>query len=67
MSNLPEWVWQLLEALDQYEDEHPSLYFEHYSGEWRRWPCFGSIAEEIVPADVMRMASTMRERKARTP
>lgn len=51
--DLPEWVWNLLDALSDYEDEHPILYrmtadediayaragcFGHFLSERNAWP-----------------------------
>ena len=64
MSDLPEWVWQLVEALEQYEDEHPKLFRQSWQHDgYDPYPCFGSQFEEIVPREIRATAELMRRRR----
>lgn len=51
MTDLPEWVWTLLDAVSRYEDEHPMLYrltdnATDGSLEYSRAECFGAFLSE---------------------
>lgn len=48
-TELPEWVWDLLDALAAYEDEHPMLYrmtIDDKDIAYERAECFGSRLTE---------------------
>lgn len=67
-TDLPEWVWNLLDALDQYEDEHPVLFRETTRGTYERAACFGHLANNIIPSEVHDVAALMRWRnRSRDP
>lgn len=64
--DLPEWVWRLVEALEQYEGEHPKLFRESWQRDgYDPYPCFGPQFKAIVPADVRDAAELMRRRRTR--
>lgn len=46
LTDLPTWVWELLDALNAYEAEHPILYRMTASDEFERAQCFGSFLSE---------------------
>jgi hypothetical protein len=51
LTDLPEWVWNLLDALAAYEDEHPILYRLGDSAPdgavgYERASCFGHFLSE---------------------
>lgn len=59
----PDWVWNLLDALAAYEDEHPILYRMTASDVYERWPCFGAFLSERKawpPRDVQDAAKFRR-------
>lgn len=63
-TNLPEWVWRLLEALDEYEDEHPVLYRENARGDFVKAVCpYGSGVLNHIPDDVRPALDAMRNRR----
>lgn len=45
-TEVPEWVWDLLDALAAYEDEHPILYRMTDEAAYERWSCFGAYLSE---------------------
>lgn len=65
MTDLPEWVWQVIEATQKYDDEHPTLLREMWgpNGGYDQYPCLDSILEPIIPPEVWQAAQVMRARK----
>lgn len=60
---LPDWLWELIDRIDDYEDTHPALYAQHAgSDEWMPTPCLGERMLTIIPFDVMLAARVMQER-----
>jgi hypothetical protein len=47
LTELPEWVWDLLDAVSRYEDEHPLLYRMTASDQYERTICFGGYLSEV--------------------
>lgn len=43
LTEFPEWVWSLLDALDEYEDAHPMLYRMTDVDRYERAECFGAF------------------------
>lgn len=63
-TDLPAWVWDLIDALDAYEEEHPLLYMNNWKSQWVRTECFGKRAEGIIPAEIRDAARLARQRLA---
>jgi len=64
IANLPEWVWRLLEALDEYEDEHPVLFRETARGDFAKADCPHSAGVlNHIPPEVMAIVEAMRARR----
>jgi predicted RNA-binding Zn-ribbon protein involved in translation (DUF1610 family) len=62
--NLPQWVWELLDAIDTYEDEHAPLFRMATTGAYQPAQCIGSYLsdrEASVPADVQEAAKFRKE------
>ena len=58
---LPGWVWDVIDAAEKFEDEHPPLVRRgDDSGE--PWPCLGEQLLGIIPDDVREAAAIHRER-----
>lgn len=62
--NLPGWVWELLEALVEYEDVHPTLLSESAGTAYVPYPCFHSKVKHLIPESAWYAASVMAHRKA---
>jgi hypothetical protein len=65
MADLPEWVWQVVEATQKYDDEHPLLFRELPGGGYDQVHCLDSVLKPLIPAEVWQAAQVMRERRAR--
>lgn len=66
IAGLPQWVWDLVIALDRYEDEHPPLYRmgDYKDGvlQYDRTPCPDSAGIfKHIPADVRQGARAIDE------
>lgn len=69
LTDLPEWVWNLLDALAAYEDEHPTLYRldSNANGDgldYNRALCFGGFLTDRKawpPRDVQDAAEFRRQ------
>lgn len=62
--NLPQWVWELLDAIDTYEDEHAPLFRMTTAGTYRPAQCIGSYLSDrdaLVPADAQEAAKFRKE------
>ena len=50
LTDLPDWLWTLLDALDEYEHDHPLLYAYETNAEggleYVRTACFGAFLTE---------------------
>ena len=67
MSDLPEWVWQVIEATQQYDEEHPMLWRQEPGGGYNTVRCLDSILEPLIPEQVWDAARVMRARRERAP
>jgi hypothetical protein len=66
LAELPSWVWDLIEALHRYEDEHPPLYREGPGPDgYVRAGCVSGILDELVPARVRGAVRAYRAGKER--
>ena len=65
MTDLPEWVWQVVEATQKYDDEHPPLFRSFATGGIDQYQCLDSILEPLIPAEVWQAASVMRARRTK--
>jgi hypothetical protein len=63
LSDLPEWVWDLVDVLDRYSDEHPPLYRMNVKAEYERTPCLCDPISKIIPRDVRNTAEVCRIRQ----
>jgi len=64
LTELPEWVWQVVEATQKYDDEHPPLYRSSYTTDgYESTQCLDSILEPLIPAEVWDAARVMRSRR----
>lgn len=64
LTELPDWVWALLDAVATYEDEHPMLYRLVDVDKYERESCFGSYLSEQnawPPRSVMDVAEVRRD------
>ena len=63
--DLPEWVWDLVDRLAEYEEVHPVLWQQKPDDSYIRAECASAIAGAIIPAEVLEVAALMRERNRR--
>jgi hypothetical protein len=64
LTDLPEWVWQMVERIQQYEDEHPKLFRETEDG-YSITECLGLSLEQIIPPPIWQAGEVMRARAGR--
>lgn len=66
MADLPEWVWQVVEATQKYDDEHPPLYRASYTTNgYESTECLDGILAPLIPTEVWQAAQVMRARRER--
>lgn len=66
IAGLPQWVWDLVMAIDRYEDEHPPLYrYDRYEGDTAMYepvPCpEGEGVYKHIPREVHLQARVLAE------
>ena len=67
MTDLPDWVWQLLVNLDYYEDTHPLLYRMTDPDAYERTACAqGAGLLNCVPSEIWDVARLLRDKGAVT-
>ncbi len=65
ITDLPEWVWDLVDHLAEYEEVHPILWQQKPDDTYIRAECFGHIAAGIIPSALLEVAALMRARARR--
>lgn len=63
MTDLPDWVWQLVAGLSRYEDEHPILYRMTASDVYERTPCPAPLTS-LIPREVRDAAELLARHNA---
>lgn len=63
-ADLPEWVWDLVMGLQQFEDEHPQ-FFRSVSGGYEVADCGHQTLLNTVPDEVRFAATVLRHRAVR--
>jgi hypothetical protein len=63
ISDLPEWVWDLVDMLDRYSGEHPPLWAMNIKAEYERTPCLCDPVSKIIPREVREAAEVYRTRQ----
>ena len=67
LADLPEWVIQLVMALEEHSDTHPMYYAEYYPDyKMQRAATCGCEPLEVIPIEVRRMIVAHAESQRRT-
>lgn len=63
MTELPEWVWRVVEQTQAYDEEHPTLLRQMPDGSYDSAQCLDGILHSLIPDHVWQAARVMRARR----
>jgi hypothetical protein len=66
LTDIPDWVYDLVAGIHRYEDEHPLLYRMTTSGKYERTPCVDGLTS-LIPRDISDATELLVARGAIVP